>query len=95
MEFWWQHNMDDLPLSISAADREKIQYYTGRLPSLLRGLLTLSGRVFSEAELNFWESDKLKSFRTEIQGTVEEKICALSRDEIATRSYVLREFRDR
>ena len=95
MEFWWQLNMEDLPIGISAADREKIQYYTGRLPSLLRGLLTLSGRVFSETELNFWESDKLKTFRMEIQGKIEEKICALSGDEIATRTYVLRELCDR
>ena len=88
MEFWWQHNAETLPLDISVDDREKIQYYTGRLPSLLRGLSALSGRLFSEAESDYWESDSMSSFRTSIQRKIEEKFRSLSGDEIATRSYV-------
>ncbi|KAH8115699.1 hypothetical protein DFH11DRAFT_1688376 [Phellopilus nigrolimitatus] len=63
MSWWWKHNSKNLP-SVKADERRSIEELTGCVPLLLRPLLRLKERQFSDAKEQFLASKELVSVRT-------------------------------
>lgn len=67
MYFWWLHNSDNLPHGLSGDDKAKIEYFTGRMPHLLRGLLKFPGRHYSEIKKEYTSSEMYLQFRSAVK----------------------------
>ncbi|KAI5117573.1 hypothetical protein M0805_005636 [Coniferiporia weirii] len=65
MSWWWKHNSKLLP-SVRPDDRKFVEEVTGCVPLLLRPLLRLRDRQFSDAKEYFLASEELVHVRTAV-----------------------------
>lgn len=67
MDFWWRHNSETLPQGLSGDVKSKIEFFTGRMPHILRGLLKFPGKQYSEIKNEFTTSDMYSRFRSAVK----------------------------
>lgn len=63
MSWWWKHNGKSLP-SLRTDEKKFIEAVTGCVPLLLRPLLKMRDRLFSDSREQFLAAEELVNVRT-------------------------------
>lgn len=85
MDCWWTHYSDSLPHGLSVDDKAKIEYFTGRMPHLLRGLLKFSGRQYLEIKKEYTTSDFYFKFTSAVKSRFAINLHEYAEDEDKTK----------
>lgn len=68
MRHWWLHQQMKVPVFDDEADKDKVEYLTGRIPLLIQPLLASKGLAFSAMEDTFWKETDLINVERNITG---------------------------
>lgn len=85
MGLWWSHYSDVLPNDLAVDDKTRIEYFTGRMPHLLRGLLKFTGRKYSEIQKEYTTVGFYSEFRSAVRSSISVKLFEYTEDEDKTK----------